>query len=111
MKVVSRLDPEITFNLRREVLDALPRTTHIDGIDLLRKVKDSVRKKIESEHETITAKEIGDKFIGSILGNLAKWELYEKLNYDGIMRVLEALVLENKVSREDGELPTFQRID
>jgi len=109
MKVI---EGQLKINTATEVLDALPRTMCIDGIEIIRKVKISIKLKIESAAKRLEEDE-RKKEPGIIsLGYRVQSNDELSLDYDTVIEILNFWMSQKKVARTNAEpLPTFQRID
>ena len=103
---------QFDINGEDEVLEALPKTMGIDGVDVLQKVKISIALKTEEAVKRLEQETL-EKNPGSTLGGYTiRDPIGPDLTYDLMIRILSFLISKGKVERTDAEpLPVFRRID
>ena len=109
MKTVSTY---LEIDFKDEVLESLPRTTRIDGTEVLKRVRASLALKVREEarrqNEELVESNPGFISLGYEVEDLDK----AALTYDNVVATHLSLMLEGKVAAHDAEpLPVFQRID
>lgn len=117
MKTILSIDQETGIEgLREAILKGIPEGAWINALDLLLKVRSSLREDAQKALDAATK----TPFCGAdnertfeALYSLEQQELVANLNYDDLTGALDALAAENLISRKtekEGSIPVFQLI-
>jgi hypothetical protein len=109
MKIVSTY---LEIDFKDEVLESLPRTTRIDGIEVLKRVRASLGLKIRKTAERKSRELLENNPDAISIEHAVEYVNKTALTYDNVIAMLIFLLQQGKVAATyAGPLPVFQRID